>query len=105
MTDRQFFPALKRRAIIMMSLRDGRQTVRTRRIVGCPHEEEVDYPLNGVCPHCPFWATHERFTHQLLGDDDVSSGTSEPFRAPPKVGRNDPCPCGSGKKYKKCCGK
>ena len=24
---------------------------------------------------------------------------------PLKVGRNDPCPCGSGKKYKKCCGK
>ena len=23
---------------------------------------------------------------------------------PVKVGRNDPCPCGSGKKYKKCCG-
>jgi SEC-C motif-containing protein len=30
----------------------------------------------------------------------------EPFvRAEPKVGRNDPCPCGSGKKFKKCCGK
>ncbi len=28
----------------------------------------------------------------------------EPYVAPPKVGRNDPCPCGSGKKYKKCCG-
>jgi len=27
-----------------------------------------------------------------------------PYIAPPKVGRNDPCPCGSGKKYKKCCG-
>ena len=26
-------------------------------------------------------------------------------RETPKVGRNDPCPCGSGKKYKKCCGK
>ncbi|MBN1918022.1 MAG: preprotein translocase subunit SecA [Verrucomicrobia bacterium] len=26
-------------------------------------------------------------------------------RAQPKVGRNDPCPCGSGKKYKKCCGR
>ena len=25
-------------------------------------------------------------------------------RAAPKVGRNDPCPCGSGKKHKKCCG-
>lgn len=23
----------------------------------------------------------------------------------PKVGRNDPCPCGNGKKFKKCCGK
>ena len=26
-----------------------------------------------------------------------------PVVLPPKVGRNDPCPCGSGKKYKKCC--
>jgi uncharacterized protein YecA (UPF0149 family) len=26
-------------------------------------------------------------------------------RDQPKVGRNDPCPCGSGLKYKKCCGK
>jgi SWIM/SEC-C metal-binding protein len=27
----------------------------------------------------------------------------EPARAAPKIGRNDPCPCGSGKKFKKCC--
>ena len=27
------------------------------------------------------------------------------MRATPKVGRNDPCPCGSGKKYKNCCGR
>ncbi len=29
----------------------------------------------------------------------------EPIRKGPKVGRNDPCPCGSGKKYKHCCGR
>lgn len=29
----------------------------------------------------------------------------DPIKAAPKVGRNDPCPCGSGKKYKNCCGK
>lgn len=30
----------------------------------------------------------------------------KPFvREEPKIGRNDPCPCGSGKKYKKCCGR
>jgi len=28
----------------------------------------------------------------------------EPLRAEPKAGRNAPCPCGSGKKFKKCCG-
>ena len=28
----------------------------------------------------------------------------EPVRAKEKIGRNDPCPCGSGKKYKNCCG-
>ena len=27
-----------------------------------------------------------------------------PMKKAPKVGPNDPCPCGSGKKYKKCCG-
>ena len=29
----------------------------------------------------------------------------KPVKKEGKVGRNDPCPCGSGKKYKKCCGK
>jgi preprotein translocase subunit SecA len=35
------------------------------------------------------------------GDQTVKKGTVR--RDAPKVGRNDPCPCGSGKKYKKCC--
>ncbi|WP_291322621.1 preprotein translocase subunit SecA [Desulfonatronospira sp.] len=37
--------------------------------------------------------------------EEVKEVKREPQRrAEPKVGRNDPCPCGSGKKYKKCCG-
>jgi uncharacterized protein YecA (UPF0149 family) len=33
------------------------------------------------------------------------AGKTKPMvRSEPKVGRNDPCPCGSGKKYKKCHG-
>lgn len=36
---------------------------------------------------------------------DGKAVTQKPFRREePKVGRNDPCTCGSGKKYKKCCG-
>jgi preprotein translocase subunit SecA len=38
--------------------------------------------------------------------DQNSSDTAKPvLRSAPKVGRNSPCPCGSGKKYKQCCGK
>ncbi len=33
------------------------------------------------------------------------AATRQPAKAQPKVGRNDPCPCGSGKKYKNCCGR
>ena len=29
----------------------------------------------------------------------------EPVRKEKSIGRNDPCPCGSGKKYKNCCGR
>ena len=34
-----------------------------------------------------------------------AAAKAKPVRTGPKVGRNDPCPCGSGKKYKQCCGK
>ena len=33
----------------------------------------------------------------------VNYSNDEPIRVEKKVGRNEPCPCGSGKKYKKCC--
>jgi SEC-C motif-containing protein len=37
--------------------------------------------------------------------DDGHVETQTVVRSSPKVGRNDPCPCGSGKKYKHCCGR
>lgn len=53
---------------------------------------------------------HERSTFQRLDGDwkfiDGELVKPKPIvRESAKVGRNDPCPCGSGKKYKKCCGK
>lgn len=39
------------------------------------------------------------------GGGDALEPKSRPAKAAPRVGRNDPCPCGSGKKYKKCCGR
>ena len=39
------------------------------------------------------------------GETAAEAPARKPVRAAPRVGRNDPCPCGSGKKYKKCCGR
>ncbi|HUT61336.1 MAG TPA: preprotein translocase subunit SecA [Phycisphaerae bacterium] len=58
----------------------------------------------------------EMVHEQLSGYDHLTQGmdmaaASQPqkvatiIREKPRVGRNDPCPCGSGKKFKKCCGK
>ena len=56
----------------------------------------------------------EKIEHHELATFRKEAGTwtfvdgrmlNKPFRRDqPKIGRNDPCPCGSGKKYKKCCG-
>jgi preprotein translocase subunit SecA len=54
----------------------------------------------------------EEFKHeeqkdlQYAGGEEPGQEKKAPVRrAAPKVGRNDPCPCGSGKKYKQCCGR
>ncbi len=51
----------------------------------------------------PEWdAIYDKATRDALYKKEKSSHT---IVKAPKVGRNDPCPCGSGKKYKKCCGR
>lgn len=42
---------------------------------------------------------------QVASSVNQKESKPEPVRADPKIGRNDPCPCGSGKKYKNCHGK
>ena len=51
----------------------------------------------------PQWETiFDEETRKRLYREQKASGT---IPKPKKIGRNDPCPCGSGKKYKKCCGR
>jgi len=40
-----------------------------------------------------------------ITDLEILLNWPKPKKAEKKVGRNEPCPCGSGRKYKKCCGK
>jgi len=50
----------------------------------------------------PFGASQEQQPPSLKHGGE---GAPQPVKKGPKTGRNDPCPCGSGKKYKHCCGK
>ena len=52
-------------------------------------------------------ARRGRSKEELEAEEELIKNTEkvEPIRADQEPGRNDPCPCGSGKKYKKCCGK
>lgn len=43
-----------------------KSVVAVDRIIGCPHEEGIDYPRGGECPECPFWANRDRFSGKLL---------------------------------------
>ena len=44
---------------------------------------------------------------KITGTSGATDGSEKkrPVKKEKKIGRNDPCPCGSGKKYKHCCGK
>jgi Protein of unknown function (DUF1186)/SEC-C motif len=43
-----------------------KDTLSYDRIIGCPHEEGIDYPMGRTCPQCPFWAGIDRFTHESI---------------------------------------
>ena len=47
-----------------------------------------------------------RSTEDIQAEEELLEKTEkvEPIHAAAAPGRNDPCPCGSGKKFKKCCG-
>jgi hypothetical protein len=42
------------------------------RIIGCPHEEGIDYPMDTACPRCPYWKGRDRWTGQLDSSDSHS---------------------------------
>ena len=63
------------------------------------------YSVNGIPQMLHERAYFQRVDGAWLYKDGDVQGHETYRREAPKVGRNDPCPCGSGKKYKKCCGR
>ena len=63
------------------------------------------YELDGVVRQLGERSAFLRDGGRLYYVDGTALRPAAYRREAPKVGRNDPCPCGSGKKYKKCCGR
>ena len=63
------------------------------------------YELDGVVRQLGERSAFLRHEGRLYYVDGSPLRPAAYRREAPKVGRNDPCPCGSGKKYKKCCGR
>ncbi|MDE6735490.1 MAG: YchJ family protein, partial [Desulfovibrio sp.] len=63
------------------------------------------YELDGVVRQIGERSAFVRDEGRLYYMDGTALRPAAYRREAPKVGRNDPCPCGSGKKYKKCCGR
>ena len=76
------------------NLREGRQQ-KTDMSKMRANKEEVDAAGDD-------YAANEKDYYDPSGGAAVKQ---EPVKVGPKIGRNDPCPCGSGKKYKNCHGK
>ena len=68
--------------------------------------QKIDHDVTIFLLKAEIQKTVERkpVTRNVQTNDDKSDSVKKPKKSK-KVGRNDPCPCGSGKKYKQCCGK
>ncbi|HVB03052.1 MAG TPA: preprotein translocase subunit SecA [Chitinophagaceae bacterium] len=69
------------------------------------HEEKTDMSRMKTRKEAFATAGSEGYEPDGQFEDAPDREKKEPIRVGPKVGRNDPCPCGSGKKYKHCHGK
>lgn len=61
--------------------------------------------LRAMLEDLPYWESNGWSNNALRQSQGAAPVFFDDKGAAMKVGRNDPCPCGSGKKYKKCCGK
>lgn len=86
--------------IFLMALQDiyeGKSTFSEDEI------DEIDLEAPDLVPNCVAAILFE--SRPELRATAMPNLPDAPFRAAPRPGRNDPCPCGSGHKYKHCCGK
>jgi len=61
-------PEIGERIIDFIRPHNVSTVVMTDRIIGCPHEEGIDYPDGTVCPMCPYWQDRDRWSGEVLSE-------------------------------------
>ncbi|ERJ11079.1 YecA family protein [Haloplasma contractile] len=64
--------------------------------------KEVTHLITELRNHTRIWE-HNGHTAVEIAESEALQKKSDPIRKSKKIGRNEPCPCGSGNKYNKCC--
>ncbi len=96
---RQWSEAVEWKGLEVHSTEGGGESDETGAVSFSAH-----YSVNGVDQEMREDATFVREEGEWRYMDGSVHGHTPYRRENPKTGRNDPCPCGSGKKHKKCCG-
>jgi len=65
--------------------------------------DEIDIEAPDLIPNCVATILHQ--SRPELSGTVPANIPGKPHKAAPRPGRNDPCSCGSGRKYKQCCGR
>ena len=89
--------------ILLYGTTDGWETLKRKSLSDAEHEAAADSLADCAQQIHAYWLEQRR---QGLnrGDAPAIMPSRKPIRNPGKVGRNEPCPCGSGKKFKHCHG-
>ena len=64
-TDVRFDPVIGGQIVDFIGGHGVKSVAMTDRLIGCPHEEGIDYPEGQACPECPYWAGRDRWTGEL----------------------------------------
>ena len=64
--DVRFDTKIQLQIVNFLELHNVRRAVIVDGIIGCPHEEGIDYPQGEKCPYCPFWADKDRWTGETI---------------------------------------
>jgi hypothetical protein len=65
-SDVRIDPDVNEQILKFIRTHEAKSVAMIDRIIGCPHEEGIDYPAGSKCPKCAFWAHRDRWTGQVV---------------------------------------